>query len=180
MTWFLFLRAPAQIQRFVVGDQPVLSMQQLAPVFALAGNSEFVMEDMDPYEHHRDGADHAYVYHHGGAVFHANGILGSETTLQKRTNAQVWSSASSLLTQLGINGYGSFTLVQGNIGKGELTTFNADGTKVGPNLTHQMASYQVKLAGKPTFGGGSEITVVPKLVANAVLAMHRRHCDCSD
>lgn len=28
--------------------------------------------------------------------------------------------------------------------------------------------------------GGGEITVVPKLVANAVLSMHRRHCGCSD
>jgi hypothetical protein len=36
-------------------------------------------------------------------------------------------------------------------------------------------------AGKryPSHGGGT-ITTVPKLVANAVLSMHRRHCGCSD
>ena len=31
----------------------------------------------------------------------------------------------------------------------------------------------------PSHGGG-EIARVPKLVANAVLAMHRRHAGCSD
>lgn len=31
----------------------------------------------------------------------------------------------------------------------------------------------------PSHGGG-KIALVPKLVANAVLAMHRRHCGCSD
>ncbi len=152
--------APAQVRRYIVDEEPVLAMEDLAPVFALAGSTELVDDDEDPYQHHKDGVDHAYVYQQGGAVFHSTSVLGSESTISKRTNAQVWSSAGTLLTSLGINGYGSFTLTQGAIGKGEIINHKPDGTTVGPNLTHQMASYTVKLAGKMTFGGGSEITVV--------------------
>lgn len=152
--------APAQVTRYIVQNEPVLTVQELAPVFALAGSSEFVTDDADPYEHHADGPDHAYVYVQGGAVFHATQVLGSETPITKRSNSQVFSSASSLLTSLGINGYGPFTLVQGNVGRAEVTIHKADGTTVGPSVTHQQASYLVKLNGQTTFGGGSEISVM--------------------
>ena len=153
--------APARIRRFLVSDTPVLDVEALAPAFALAGTTEYLGDPAGPFTHHADGADHAFVFQRGGAVFHATSILGSETKITKRTNSQVWNSAVGLLNTLGINGYGDvYTASRGSIGKAEVTVHNPDGTTTGPDITHQVATYVLKLNNRTTFGAGGEIQVV--------------------
>lgn len=151
---------PPTMERFEVSPDPVVTLGELAPVFQLNGQVQNSDDVGDVYAHLADGPDHAYVYQNGGAAVHATAILDQEAPIQVRSMSQVFGSANSLLSALGIGAFGPFTLHQGSLGKAQITIVKADGTIVGPNTTHQLASYSVKVNGIPTFGGGSDVQVV--------------------